>query len=378
MAERDDLDGSSGGGLPGFVSDPVGVLRRRWMPMAITFCVASVAAVFVVLFFPERYEAAGRLLISGQSIRDEFVRSTIAEGVLEQLNAMVGEVISRESLLQIAETHELAEDLGEKRSEDDVLAKLGPRDLDRAGRLRADGQQPGRADLRGEGHLAGPRQGGGRRQRRGEPADRGQPRAPQPPGAPRHRLPAPGDGARRGLAEGPVGEDRRVQGALPRRAAERAGQQDGPPRAAPVPARRHRPADVRGGEPTRDAPDAGRRERSAHDRAPGARAEAAAREDREHARAPERAGPPAPGRHAACRDGAGSDGRRLVADPARSGRGRAARDRGPPGPDPEHRRGDGGPRVAGRQDPRARGGARRPRGARARALGQLRRLRSTS
>jgi uncharacterized protein involved in exopolysaccharide biosynthesis len=124
MADLDDLDRGSGG-LPGFVTDPLGVLRRRWLPMAVTFAVASVAATLVVLFFPERYEAAGRLLISGQSIRDEFVRTTIAEGVLEQLNAMVGEVIARDSLLQIAETHDLADGLDQVGSEDVVLAKLG-------------------------------------------------------------------------------------------------------------------------------------------------------------------------------------------------------------------------------------------------------------
>jgi uncharacterized protein involved in exopolysaccharide biosynthesis len=123
VADFDDLDGGSGGGLPGFVTDPLGVLRRRWIPMAVTFAISSVIATLVVLFFPERYEAAGRLLISGQSIRDEFVRTTIAEGVLEQLNAMVGAVLSRDSLMEIAETHKLSGEPG--RSEEAVLYELG-------------------------------------------------------------------------------------------------------------------------------------------------------------------------------------------------------------------------------------------------------------
>lgn len=124
MAELDDFD-SRPGSLPTFLTDPLGVLRRRWAPMLLTLAIASILATLAVAFFPERYQATGRLLISGQSIRDEFVRSTISEGVLEQLNAMVGEVLSRDSLLEVVRAHDLARDPDTQGSEELALYKLG-------------------------------------------------------------------------------------------------------------------------------------------------------------------------------------------------------------------------------------------------------------
>jgi protein tyrosine kinase modulator len=123
MDDLEDFEQPSGagGGLANLVADPVGILRRRWFPMLVTFAVASVVGTLGVLFVPIPYEATARLLISGQSIREDFVRTTIAEGVFDQLNAMVGEVLSRDSLTSIAHDHQLASGSAGERN---VLGKL--------------------------------------------------------------------------------------------------------------------------------------------------------------------------------------------------------------------------------------------------------------
>jgi uncharacterized protein involved in exopolysaccharide biosynthesis len=101
-----------GSALPPFARDPIGVVRRRWPWMLAVLAIGSVAAVAVVVLWPVRYEATAKLLISSQRIPEDFVRSTISEQIDEQLNALVGEVLARDSLIQLIEEHSLDAELG--------------------------------------------------------------------------------------------------------------------------------------------------------------------------------------------------------------------------------------------------------------------------
>jgi len=94
--------------VPGFLTDPKGVLARRGRWMAVAAVAFAVVAATVISFLPQSYEASARLLFSSQRIPEEFVRSTLSESVDEQVNAMIGEVLSRESLDQVASTHGMA------------------------------------------------------------------------------------------------------------------------------------------------------------------------------------------------------------------------------------------------------------------------------
>jgi polysaccharide biosynthesis transport protein len=105
--EQNEPEGGGSVGLPQFLLDPVGVVQRRWRWLLGVLAGASLLAVAAVMLWPDQYEATARLLISSQRIPDEFVRSTIAEGVAEQLNAMVGEALSRDSLVSLIEAHGL-------------------------------------------------------------------------------------------------------------------------------------------------------------------------------------------------------------------------------------------------------------------------------
>ena len=107
MDEQNESEGGGSVGLPQFLLDPRGVVQRRWRWLLGVLVGASLLAIGAVLLWPDQYEATARLLISSQRIPDEFVRSTIAEGVAEQLNAMVGEALSRDSLVSLIEAHGL-------------------------------------------------------------------------------------------------------------------------------------------------------------------------------------------------------------------------------------------------------------------------------
>jgi uncharacterized protein involved in exopolysaccharide biosynthesis len=100
-------DGGRSASLPGFLKDPRGVLRRRWPWMLLVLAAASILAAGVTLGWPLRYEAAAKLLLSSQRIPEDFVRTTSSETIDEQMNALLGELLSRDALAKIVDEHEL-------------------------------------------------------------------------------------------------------------------------------------------------------------------------------------------------------------------------------------------------------------------------------
>ena len=104
---QENADSVPNEGLPSFVADPLGVLRRRWRWMILVLALGSIAAAGVVSAWPERYEATAKLRLSGQRIPENFVRSTLLESLEEQLNEMVSEVLSRSQLTELVEELQL-------------------------------------------------------------------------------------------------------------------------------------------------------------------------------------------------------------------------------------------------------------------------------
>jgi uncharacterized protein involved in exopolysaccharide biosynthesis len=122
MDEFDELEERSG--LPEFLTDPYGVIRRRWPWMLAVLLLGSVAAGAFVARIPQTYQASARLLLTGQRIPEDFVRSTSLEGVPARLHAVVGEILSRDSLIAVAETHHLAERMSADGSTADLIEQM--------------------------------------------------------------------------------------------------------------------------------------------------------------------------------------------------------------------------------------------------------------
>jgi len=91
-------------GLPAFIRDPVGILRRGWKWGVAVFIPLAVIAVLLAEAVPLQYEATSRLLMSSKSIPDEFVPSTIIAGASEQFQTIQSEILTRERLRKIVET----------------------------------------------------------------------------------------------------------------------------------------------------------------------------------------------------------------------------------------------------------------------------------
>ena len=104
-----DVEGSMP--LPAFARDPMGVLRRRW-PWMLAALAASLAGLAALVMSREpTYQAETTILVTSQAIPEEFVRTTVAEDSLSHINAIVGQVLSRQNLAGLVEKYQLFPDL---------------------------------------------------------------------------------------------------------------------------------------------------------------------------------------------------------------------------------------------------------------------------
>src|SRR3972149_2256071 len=105
MDEFDEAEGRSE--FPDFLRDPKGAIQRRWPWMLAVLLATAIAAGTLVARVPEVYQASGRPLLPRQRIPDEFVRPTSLEQVPDIVDAIIGEILSADSLISLAETTHL-------------------------------------------------------------------------------------------------------------------------------------------------------------------------------------------------------------------------------------------------------------------------------
>jgi len=97
--------------LLAILADPLGVVRRHRLPIAAVLALGIVGSVsFAALEIPQ-YAARATVLIASQKLSEEFVRPTIEEDILERINGMMAEVLSREKLTPLVEKYDLYPDL---------------------------------------------------------------------------------------------------------------------------------------------------------------------------------------------------------------------------------------------------------------------------
>ena len=107
--------------LPAFARDPIGVLKRRWLWMVLCFvCCMGVVGGLVATRKPT-FLAETTILVSSQAIPEEFVRTTVVEDSLKHINAIVGQVLSRQNLAGLVEKYDL---YGEGRSEEPLAGVI--------------------------------------------------------------------------------------------------------------------------------------------------------------------------------------------------------------------------------------------------------------
>lgn len=110
------------GQLPAFLTDPRGVARRRWPWMAGVVAAGVIGTAVFVARVPVTYLASATLVINEQQIPDKFVATTVIEDPLQQMDALVGEILSRERLATLVEKHGLYAPLRKKVAMNDLVA----------------------------------------------------------------------------------------------------------------------------------------------------------------------------------------------------------------------------------------------------------------
>lgn len=107
----EELDDLEVGRVPDFLRDPLGVIRRHkvWMAIALLFGVAA-TLVYVATKKPY-YVAKATILVTTQQIPEDFVQATVVENSLQRVNAMLGEVLSRQRLVSLVEKYDLYSEL---------------------------------------------------------------------------------------------------------------------------------------------------------------------------------------------------------------------------------------------------------------------------
>jgi uncharacterized protein involved in exopolysaccharide biosynthesis len=110
--------------LPQALTDPHGVLQRRWPWMLAVLLLGSVAAGAFIATMPQAYEARGRLLLTTQRVPEDFVRPSSLERIPELASAVVGEILSHDSLMEVIETTNLAERMNLEDATTDLVRRI--------------------------------------------------------------------------------------------------------------------------------------------------------------------------------------------------------------------------------------------------------------
>lgn len=104
-------DGESATSLPAFAQDPIGVFKRRWSWMLLCLVLGAAGTSGLVLTRKPTFLAETTILVSSQAIPEEFVRTTVVEDSLSHINAIVGQVVSRQNLKRLVDKYGLFEEL---------------------------------------------------------------------------------------------------------------------------------------------------------------------------------------------------------------------------------------------------------------------------
>lgn len=100
-------DEAAGSGLPAFLLEPRGVFERRWRWILAAMVLGFTATGVAVAMWSPRFRAESNILITSQQIPEAFVRSTVREDSIANINAMVGRVLSETNLIRLLDAHDL-------------------------------------------------------------------------------------------------------------------------------------------------------------------------------------------------------------------------------------------------------------------------------
>ncbi len=107
----------------------LGMLKRRvWIAVSLFGLIMS-ATIGLVVVLPNIYTARALILVEGQQIPQDYVRSTVTMGVERRLQVISQEILSRSRLVQLVKQFDLYQDLRQKEIPEDMLAVAMRKDI---------------------------------------------------------------------------------------------------------------------------------------------------------------------------------------------------------------------------------------------------------
>jgi uncharacterized protein involved in exopolysaccharide biosynthesis len=101
-----------------------GVLRRRKKAFGIPFVLILLVAACIAYILPPIYRSETTILIEGQQIPEEYVRTTIRDVVEERLEMIKQQVLRRSKLIEIIDEFNLYADIREKQTIEAIISKM--------------------------------------------------------------------------------------------------------------------------------------------------------------------------------------------------------------------------------------------------------------
>jgi uncharacterized protein involved in exopolysaccharide biosynthesis len=123
--ERDDYGAdASGSAIQDLISDPIGIVHRRWMAMVSIAALGLVATMVTCSAWKPMYVASTTILITSQQISRDFVNAPVDADTLANVNAMVGSALATENLSKLIDDEHLFADELDSTERIDLIWKL--------------------------------------------------------------------------------------------------------------------------------------------------------------------------------------------------------------------------------------------------------------
>jgi len=104
--------------------DIKGAFRRRKLGFIVLFILVLSVAVTTAFVLPPIYRSATTILVEGQQIPTEYVRTTVTSYVEERLQIITQQVMSRTKLLEIIEQFKLYSEMRKKNTVEEIIEKM--------------------------------------------------------------------------------------------------------------------------------------------------------------------------------------------------------------------------------------------------------------
>ncbi|MBW2141570.1 MAG: hypothetical protein JRG97_10945 [Deltaproteobacteria bacterium] len=104
--------------------DILGIIRRRKLGFIFISVPIFVAFLVTALFLPPIYRSTTTILIEGQQIPLEYVRTAVTSFIEERLEIIKQQVLSRTKLMEIINEHNLYPDMRKQRTWGEIVAKM--------------------------------------------------------------------------------------------------------------------------------------------------------------------------------------------------------------------------------------------------------------